>query len=91
MSVSIGSNHFEDSIVDGQEGHIEGSTAKIKHKDVLLTILLVQAIGNGSSCGLVDNSHHIQSSNGSGILGCLTLSIVEVSWHSDDSMRDFLP
>lgn len=35
---------------------------------------------------LIDDSHHIQTSNGSSILGGLTLGIIEVGRNSDHSM-----
>ena len=38
----------------------------------------------------VDDSHNIQSSNGSGIFSCLTLGIIEVSWYSNDGIVDLL-
>lgn len=37
---------------------------------------------------LVDDSHNIQSSNGSSILGGLALGIIEVGRNSDHSMCD---
>lgn len=48
VSVSVGSHHFEDAVIDGQQGHVESTTAKVKHQDVLLTVLLVQAVSDGS-------------------------------------------
>ena len=47
VSVSVGGYHLKYSIVDGEERHIKGTTTKIKYKDVLLSFLLIQAIGNG--------------------------------------------
>ena len=50
MSVSVGSHHFKDSVVDGEQGHVKCTTAKIKDEDVLLALLLVQTICNSRSC-----------------------------------------
>lgn len=53
MSVSVSSHHFEDTIIDGQQGHVEGTTTKVEHQDVLLTILLIQTISDGSSSSII--------------------------------------
>ena len=49
MSVSVGGHHFKDTIVNGEKGHVEGPSTEVKHKDILLSLALVQTIGNGSS------------------------------------------
>mmetsp|Transcript_13398 Transcript_13398/g.16549 ORF Transcript_13398/g.16549 Transcript_13398/m.16549 type:complete len:292 (-) Transcript_13398:83-958(-) len=89
VGVAIGGHHFEDSVVDGQQGHIEGATAKVVHQNVLLG-LLIQAIGDGCSRGLVDDTKHIHASNGASVLGGLTLRIVEVGRNGHDGMFHFL-
>ena len=43
-------------------------------------------VGEGRSGWLVDGSEHIESSNLAGVLGGLTLSIVEVGRHRDDGL-----
>lgn len=78
MSVAVGSHDFKNTIVNGQKGDIEGTTTQIEDEHVLLSFLLVHAIGNSSSGGLVDNSHDGKAGNGTSILGGLTLSIVKV-------------
>lgn len=37
---------------------------------------------------LVDNPYHVQTSDDSSILGCLTLGIIEVGGDSDHSVSD---
>mmetsp|Transcript_2242 Transcript_2242/g.3725 ORF Transcript_2242/g.3725 Transcript_2242/m.3725 type:complete len:111 (+) Transcript_2242:1299-1631(+) len=59
MSVSTGSNDLENTIVNGEERHVESATAEVEHQDVLLARLLVETVGDGSSSRLVDNAHHI--------------------------------
>lgn len=52
VGVSIGGHHLEHAVVDGQEGHVKGPAAQVEHQDVLLSVLLVQAVGDsGSSAG----------------------------------------
>lgn len=55
VSVTVGGHYFKHAVVNGQEGNIEGATTKIKHKNVLLAILLVQTISDGSSSSTIDN------------------------------------
>jgi len=48
---------LKDTLLDGQERDIKGTTTQIEDEDVSLTLrLLVQTVGNGSSCWLVDDT-----------------------------------
>ena len=49
MRVTVCGQHFKDAFVDGQQGHVEGAAAEVEDEDVLLTTLLVQAVGD--CCG----------------------------------------
>merc|ERR1719253_812319 len=89
MGVAICCHHFEDAVVNCQEGDIKGTTTKIVHEDVLLS-LLVEAICNCCSCGLVDDTQNVHARNGAGILCRLSLRIVEICWDGDDGMLDLL-
>jgi len=40
----------------------------------------------GKYLRFINNTHDIQSCNSSCVFGSLTLSIVEISWHSDNSV-----
>ena len=89
MGVTIGSFDFKNTIFDCEEGYIEGATTEVEDENVLLSLtLLVKTVGNGSSGGLVDDTGNIESSNGTGILGGLSLTIVEIGWDGDDSRAD---
>jgi len=90
MGVTVGGFDLEDTFFNCKEGDIESTTSKIEDEDVLLlSRLLIKTIGDSSSGWLVDNSENIDSRDGSGILGCLSLRIIEVSWDGDDSILDF--
>ena len=90
VSVTSGGNNLEHSTVDGQEGHIESATTEIEHDDVLLASLLVHAVSDSGGGGLIDNSEHLKSGDGTGILGGQTLGVVEIGGHGDDSVLDLL-
>ncbi len=91
MCVSGSGLHFEDSVFDGQEGHIESSTSQIEDEHVLFSLaLLVESVGDGGSGGLVDDSQYVESGNHSGVLGGLSLGVVEVGGHRDHSVFNWL-
>ncbi|RYR60094.1 hypothetical protein Ahy_A04g017188 [Arachis hypogaea] len=80
VSVSGSGLHFEDTLLNGEKRDIKGTTTKIKDQDVLLPhagSLLVKTIGNCGSSGFIDDTHHIETGNNSGILGSLTLRVIE--------------
>lgn len=89
VSVTSGGLDLEDTLLDGQERHIEGTTTKIEDEDVALTLdLLVETVGNGGSSGLVDDTENVEASNETGVLGSLTLRVVEVGRDSDNGVVD---
>mmetsp|Transcript_7097 Transcript_7097/g.8212 ORF Transcript_7097/g.8212 Transcript_7097/m.8212 type:complete len:212 (+) Transcript_7097:417-1052(+) len=90
MGISSSSLNLEDSFLDGEERNIEGSTTKIENQYVLLFSLLVKTVSDGGSSGLVNNTQYVQSSNGSSILGSLTLGVIEISWYSNNSILNLL-
>ena len=78
MGISIGWYYFENTVVNGKKGYIKSSTTQVENKNILFSFLLVHAIGNGSSCGLVDDPHDNEAGDGSGIFCSLTLGIIEI-------------
>jgi len=90
MGISSSGDDFENSIIDSKEGHIESTTSEIEDNNVLFSIFLVHTVGNSSGSGLVNNTENFHSGDSSSILGSLSLSIVEVSRDSDDSVMNFL-
>ena len=56
--------YLENTILDRQDRHIEGTTAKIEDEYVLLSSCVsffVKSVGDGGSSGLVDDSEHVQT------------------------------
>merc|ERR1719188_974930 len=89
VSMSVGSLDLENSILDREKGDIEGTTTEIEDEDVPVTlVLLVKTVSNSGSSWLVNDTLDVEACNCSGILGSLSLGIVEVSWDSDDSILD---
>jgi hypothetical protein len=89
VSVTSGGLDFEDTVFNGQEGHIESTTSEIEDENVALTGgLLVQTISDGGGGRLVDDTLDGETSDGSGVLGGLTLAVVEVGGDGDDGRLD---
>ena len=89
VSVTGGGLDLEDTLLDGQERNIESTTTKIEDENVALALnLLVKTVGNGGSGGLVDDTEDVEASNETGVLGSLTLGVVEVSGNGDNSVVD---
>ena len=83
MSVTSSCQDLEDTVVDRQKGNIESSTSKIVDDDLLFSTLLVKTVGDGGGGRLVNDTENLKTGDCSGILGCLTLSVVEVCESSD--------
>ena len=74
VSVTSGGLDLEDTLLDGQERDIEGTSTEIENEDVALTGgLLVETVGDGGRRGLVDDTEDVKARNGTCVLGCLTL------------------
>ena len=89
VSITVGSQHFESAAGKLQDGHIEGTAAQVKDQHSLV-LILVQAVSQSCSRGLVDDTEDLQASNAACVLGSLTLAVVEVSRHRDDSLGNSL-
>jgi len=87
MGISGGGLDLKNTVLNGEEGHIEGTSTKIEDKHVLLnSSFLIQSVRNSGSGRLIDDSQHVQTGDHSGILSSLSLGVVEVSGHSDNSV-----
>jgi len=87
VSVTSSGLNLEDTLLDGQQGHIEGTTTQIEDQDVALTLsLLVKTVGNGSSGRLVNDTEDVETGNETGVLGSLTLRVVEVGRDGDNGV-----
>ena len=90
VGVSGGGLDLEDALLDGKEGDVEGTSAEVEDEDVLLVALLVEAVGDGGGGGLVDDTEDVEAGDGAGVLGGLTLGVVEVGGDGDDGVLDLL-
>lgn len=92
MGVTGSSLDGEDTTLDVQQGHIESTATKIVDENVALLVGLAGAetVGDSGSGRLVDDTEDVQASNSTGVLGSLTLVVVEVGGNGDDGLLDLL-
>ena len=88
--VAVGGKNHGGAVREGQQGHVEGAATKVEDQDGLVDVLLVQAVGKGGSRGLVDDALHVEARDLAGVLGGLTLGVVEVRGDGDDGVGDGL-
>ena len=84
--VPVGRFHLEQAVVDFQDGDVEGAAAEVIDRD-RLAVLLVQTVGEGRSRRFVDDPQHVEAGDLAGVLGRLTLGVVEIGGHRDDGLR----
>ena len=89
VRITGGGEHLKDPVTHLEHGHVEGAAAQIENKDALVA-LLVEAIGQSRRGGLVDDPQHLEAGDLAGILGGLTLGIVEISGNGDHRLGDGL-
>ncbi|ETW12424.1 putative NAD-specific glutamate dehydrogenase [Roseivivax marinus] len=87
--VTVRRLHLEKAVVDLEDGHVERAAAEVVDRD-RLALFLVEAIGQSGRGRLVDDAQDFEARDLAGVLGGLTLLVVEVRGHGDDRLRHFL-
>ena len=90
MVVAGGRTNLDDAVADFEQRDVEGATTKVEDQDGLFLVALVQAIGQGRGGGLVDDPQHVQTGDLAGLLGGLTLGVIEVGGNRDHRVDDVL-
>ena len=86
--VAVGRQHFEllfaVHVSDFDDGHVERTATQVIHGNLAVALAsLVQAEGQCSSSRLVDDALDFQTCDAAGVLGGLTLCVIEVGRHGD--------
>lgn len=89
VGVTVGGLDLEDTVLDLEDGDIEGTTTKIVDGDDAVGLLL-KTVGESGSSRLVDDTEDVEAGNLTSVLGGLTLSVVEVGRDGDDGVLDGL-
>ena len=88
-SVAAGGLDLHHALAHLQDGDIESAAAQVEDQDGL-QLLLVQPVGQGRGCRLVDDAQYIESSDPASVLGGLALGVVEVGRHRDHRLPHLL-
>ena len=86
VGVTGSCKNFKDTFINRKEGNIESSSSEIIDDDTRFTALLVETVGDSGGGRFVDDTEDVETSDGAGILGSLTLGVVEVCRNGDDGM-----
>ena len=89
MRVAVGGQHFEDAVVQLQDGDVERAAAEVVHGDDAV-LALVQSVGERCRGRFVDQAQNFQTRDAAGVLGGLALRVVEIRRHRDHRLRDRL-
>jgi hypothetical protein len=84
MSVTVGGLDLEYTAGDLKNGDIESTSTKIVDSDN--AVVLLKTVGKSGGGRLVDHTHDVETRNLTGVLGGLTLLIVEVGRDSDNGV-----
>lgn len=77
MSVSSSGLDLEDTLLDSKKRDIECSSSEIIDNDGTFSSSLVESVGDSGGGRFVDDTEDVETSDRTGILGSLTLSVVE--------------
>ena len=81
--VSAGGHHLEDPPAQAQDGDVEGPAAQVIDGVDAIGVA-VQAVGEGSGGGLVEQAQDLEPGQGRRVLGGLALGVVEIGRDRDD-------
>ncbi|AGA75486.1 hypothetical protein B479_22985 [Pseudomonas putida HB3267] len=92
--VAVGSQYFELVLTvdfgNLDDRNVEGTTTQVINDDGVVALGLVHAVSQCSGSRLVDDAFYIQTSDATGILGGLTLTVIEVGRNGDDRFGNWL-
>ena len=91
MSVTVGGLDFENTFFNSKKWNIKSTTSKIEDQNIsLLSVLFIETISNGGSSRLINNSENVETRDGTSILSCLSLRVIEISRDCYDSWFNWL-
>ena len=90
VGITVGCFYFEYTVAEFEHRYIVGTTTAVEDNNLHVLVGLVEAISQGSSGRFVDDTAYVQTSDLTGFLSSLTLGVVEVCRHCDDSFGNLL-
>ena len=90
MVVTVGREDLDDAVGEVEQGDVEGAATEVEDEDLLVDVLLVEAVGESGGSRLVDDALDVEAGDLAGVLGGLALGVVEVRGDRDDRIGDGL-
>ena len=91
--IAVGRQHFKLMLAvhvrDFDNRYVKGAATEVVHGNLAVAFFLVHAERQRGRSRLVDDALHVQTGNAAGILGRLTLAVVEISRHGNHRLGDF--
>jgi hypothetical protein len=85
MGVTGGGLDLKDTLLDGQERHIESSSTQVENENVPFAgNLLIKTVRDSGGGRLIDDTKDVETRNCTGILCGLTLRVVKVGGDRDN-------
>ena len=89
VGVAVGGLDLENAVADIEYGDIERTAAEVVNRDLLI-FLLVETVRERRGRGLVDDTPDLETRDLAGVLGRLTLLVVEVGGNGNNGLGDLL-
>jgi hypothetical protein len=83
--VAVGRLDLEDAVADLEDRDVEGAAAQVVDRDRAAAALL-EPVGERGRGRLVDDAQDLEAGDLAGVLGRLTLGVVEIGGHGDDRL-----
>ncbi len=92
MGISIGGQHFKDTITQFENGDIKSTSPQIVNGNFAIAcIFLVQAKSQSGCSRFVDDPLYFKSGNFTRFFGGLTLGVIKIGRYSDHCFVYILP
>ena len=87
VGVAVGGDDFENSVVQLEDGNVEGAAAEVVDGDDAV-LFLVEAVGERCGGGLVHQAQNFEAGDAACVFCRLALRVVEIRGNGDDRLRD---
>ena len=84
--VAVGALHFEHTVTDFKNRHVEGSATEVEHQNGFVFVALIEAVCQRCRGWLVDNAENFKTGDLTGFFGGGTLRVVKVSGNGNDCL-----
>ena len=90
MGVAVGGEHFEDAVLELEDGNVERAAAQVVNGDRALGFLL-QPVRQRSGGWFIDDAQDFEPGDHAGVFGRLPLAVVEICGDGNDGLGDAFP